>query len=252
MNFNYAIDVFIGVDKNLCTLNVPSGSKTAYEAADQWKDFQNIVEIASPYKMPLEVTAGGLAALLPQSVRDTLTYLSLTGTIDARDFRIMRDSLPVLANLDISSASIVGFNGNDGTSIRGTNNYEANTIPEFAFCNKDWVGKNSLVSIVFPTTITTIQYCAFVRCNSLKLLNIPEGVTTIVDAAFSECAGLTNINIPSSVSTIRDDAFRNSPGQIFVNEMNSQYSSLDGILFNEDKTYIIHCPIDKTGRYSFS
>ena len=36
--------VFENVDKSNCTLFVPFGCKSAYETADGWKDFQNIVE----------------------------------------------------------------------------------------------------------------------------------------------------------------------------------------------------------------
>ena len=42
--------VFDGVNKNTCVLYVPSGSKSAYQVADQWKDFINIVDgvVVSP------------------------------------------------------------------------------------------------------------------------------------------------------------------------------------------------------------
>ena len=37
--------VFGNVDKSLCTLKVPKGSKDAYRQADGWKDFVNIEEV---------------------------------------------------------------------------------------------------------------------------------------------------------------------------------------------------------------
>ena len=33
------------IDKSTCTLYVPAGSGEAYAAADQWKDFLNIIEV---------------------------------------------------------------------------------------------------------------------------------------------------------------------------------------------------------------
>lgn len=36
--------VFSGIDKTKCTLFVPFGSKSLYQAEDNWKDFQNIIE----------------------------------------------------------------------------------------------------------------------------------------------------------------------------------------------------------------
>ena len=40
-------NVFYGVNKTSCTLYVPVGTKTAYQAANQWKDFVNIVEFTT-------------------------------------------------------------------------------------------------------------------------------------------------------------------------------------------------------------
>jgi hypothetical protein len=36
-------DVFSFVNKSTCTLYVPTGSKALYQAANQWKDFTNIL-----------------------------------------------------------------------------------------------------------------------------------------------------------------------------------------------------------------
>jgi len=40
-------DVFGSVDKTSCILFVPAGSRELYAAADQWKDFKNIVEMTT-------------------------------------------------------------------------------------------------------------------------------------------------------------------------------------------------------------
>jgi hypothetical protein len=45
INLNPSESVFMYVDKNTCTLYVPYGSKPAYQVANQWKDFTNIVEM---------------------------------------------------------------------------------------------------------------------------------------------------------------------------------------------------------------
>ena len=39
------VAVFRGMDKSLCTLKVPKGSKDAYRQADGWKEFPNIEEV---------------------------------------------------------------------------------------------------------------------------------------------------------------------------------------------------------------
>ena len=41
--------VFLNVDKTACTLYVPAGSKTAYETAEGWREFENIEEYGEDY-----------------------------------------------------------------------------------------------------------------------------------------------------------------------------------------------------------
>ena len=51
--------VFGNVDKSLCTLKVPKGSKDAYSQADGWKDFANNIE---------EVDVTGIEAVTAEGV----------------------------------------------------------------------------------------------------------------------------------------------------------------------------------------
>jgi hypothetical protein len=44
VNLDNSYGVFFGVDQDLCILQIPFGSLEAYKSADQWKDFQNIIE----------------------------------------------------------------------------------------------------------------------------------------------------------------------------------------------------------------
>ncbi|HEX7583948.1 MAG TPA: hypothetical protein VF373_04615, partial [Prolixibacteraceae bacterium] len=49
----------------------------------------------------VNVTAGSLSLALTNTEKSTITNLTLTGTIDARDFKTMRDSMTVLAEIDL-------------------------------------------------------------------------------------------------------------------------------------------------------
>lgn len=68
--------VFGGVNLSLCTLYVPAGSKSYYQAADYWKDFANIVEINS--KAPAIDSAS--ISLYPTTVTDNFSVIGLEGT----------------------------------------------------------------------------------------------------------------------------------------------------------------------------
>jgi hypothetical protein len=45
VNLSSSSNVFTGVNTNMCILYVPSGSLSAYQTANQWKDFAHIVGI---------------------------------------------------------------------------------------------------------------------------------------------------------------------------------------------------------------
>ncbi|MFR1841392.1 MAG: leucine-rich repeat protein [Oscillospiraceae bacterium] len=80
-------------------------------------------------------------------------------------------------------------------------------------------------------------------------------VTRIKDFVFAFCFGLTEITIPDSVIFIDDAAFNIcvSLENINVSENSNNFCSLDGVLFNKEKTNLIKYPsAKKTERYTIS
>ena len=151
-------------------------------------------------------TAGTLSASMSLNELSTITNLTLTGTVDARDFKTMREEMPLLAVLDLSGVTIVAYSGTEGSSWN--TNYAANAVPENAFLNPDTSqGKKSLISVILPSSITSIGKVAFRRCSGLTSVTIPTSVISIGISAFEGCSGLTSLTIPSSVTTIDNSAF---------------------------------------------
>ncbi|MFA9392088.1 MAG: leucine-rich repeat protein [Prolixibacteraceae bacterium] len=175
----------------------------------------------------VEVIAGKLKYILSNQL-STTTDLILTGTIDARDFRTMRDDMPALNEINLSDATIVAYIGTEGTVIRNYSvTYLANEIPRDAFFTRNPNdGKYSLISIILPQTVNSIG-----------------------SFALGKCTGINSIEIPSSVTQIEDEAFYLFKGLINVETNNSNYSSLEGVLFNKNRTTLIKCPSLKTGSY---
>ena len=135
----------------------------------------------------VNITAGGLSTALTATEKSTITNLTVTGTIDARDFKLMSFDMPLLSILDLSVANVVE---------------PANEIPESAFedCS-------NLTSIILPSSLTAIGKSAFYNCSSLKSIVIPNGVTSIQNSTFEKCINLKSILIPSSVTSIGEYAF---------------------------------------------
>jgi BspA type Leucine rich repeat region (6 copies)/Domain of unknown function (DUF6383) len=173
----------------------------------------------------VDCTAGTLSSLLTASEKSTVTDLTLTGTIDARDFMTMRDNMPALAKIDIGTVTIAVYQNN-----------LANQIPAGAFCDTiKWNSAIYLKSIVMPTNITSIGRNAFFNCTGLTgNLTIPNLITSIGNRAFMYCAGFTgSLTIPNSVTSIGDNAFDGCHG--FTGNLiipNSVISIGDGAFLN--------------------
>ncbi|MCI6190137.1 MAG: leucine-rich repeat protein, partial [Clostridium sp.] len=117
------------------------------------------------------------------------------------------------------------------------------TIPNLVTSieEKTFWGCGNLTSIIIPNSVTSIGESAFDCCHNLKSVTIPNTVTSIGDFAFNSCENLTSITIPDSVTSIGMEAF-DFCGLINVDKNNKHFSSENGILFNKNKTELIHYP----------
>ena len=154
--------------------------------------------------------AGSLSSLLTTVEKSNVTNLTISGNLDARDFKTLRDELTVLQVLDISSVAISAYNGSEGTypASWGSATYSVNSLPQYSF-NKDVIiGKQSLKIVVLPESVTSIGHSAFKGCSNLTDVNLPVSLTRIENDAFYECTKLMNLTIPDYVSSIGSSAYQ--------------------------------------------
>ena len=106
---------------------------------------------------------------------------------------------------------------------------------------------SSLTAVTIPASVTNIGSWAFSLCSQLTAVTIPEGVATIGNYAFGLCSSLTAVNIPASAINIGDWVFDNCSALTAINVAgsNTAYYSVNGILFNKDKTTLICYPAGK-------
>ena len=108
-------------------------------------------------------------------------------------------------------------------------------------------GCTSLKSITIPNSVMSIGSSAFRGCTSLTSITIPNSVTSIESDAFGGCTSLTSITIPNSVTSIESDAFGGCTSLTAINvaTRNQNYVSVNGVLYDKNKTVIIRYPAGK-------
>ena len=108
----------------------------------------------------------------------------------------------------------------------------------------------SIASVSIPNSVTSIGNYAFYGCTIASVM-IPNNVTNIGSYAFYGCR-IASFVIPGSVTIIGEGAFASCTNltEITVDEPNSNYSSLTGVLFNESQNTLIQCPGGKIGSFT--
>ncbi len=140
--------------------------------------------------------AGTMISQMTEEEANSITHLTLTGNINAEDFKRLRDDFHSLEVLDISNADIKMYSGKGGTYPEKFYIYMANFIPAYAFCkveNGVATGKKSLKQVILSEKIKNIEDAAFKGCENLTVCKInkktppnllPEALADSVTAIF--------------------------------------------------------------------
>lgn len=158
------------------------------------------------------------------------------------DFRSLKN---IIIPDSVTSIGSCAFEGcRNLTNIEIPNSVKVIGIRAFRYCI-------SLTKIEIPDSVEYIQNFAFNHCENLKDVKIPDSVIDIGSGAFSYCKSLKDVTIPSSVTNIEGHIFNSCSNLLSINvsENNTCYSSLDGILFNKEKTELLEYPAGKSGEY---
>ena len=100
-------------------------------------------------------------------------------------------------------------------------------------------GLINITSVTLPSTMKKIGGYAFENCQNLESVILNEGLETISGRAFSECVSLKTIHLPASLTQLGNNAFVGCALSFTVDEAHAVYSTIDGVLFNKDKTTLL-------------
>ena len=146
--------------------------------------------------------------------------------------------------------------------------------PKILYIGMRAFANSGLTEISIPKEIETIANQAFYKCEALKKIDFSDGVKEIKEAAFSycsaleeihlskvltkigkeafyACSSLTEITLPKKLINIGEDAFGACKAlkEIKVEVGNTAFTSIDGVLFNKEKTTLLTFPFANTANY---
>lgn len=142
----------------------------------------------------------------------------------------------------VASIGPKAFAGND--SITGV------VIPSGVVEIKDFAfdGCKSLNKIIFPSNSVVIGEGVFFRCPAVRNVTL-GGDWTVVDLKIFEWSdSLNNIRIPAKVKTLRNLKSLDHLEVVDVDVNNSNFTSVDGLLYNKDMTTLYACPRNRGGK----
>ena len=217
------------------TLNVPSGTYSAYMASD-WAQYFTTIDDGEEHGsyengVATVVTAGTLSTLIPEEEKYTITTLKVVGPLNGDDIRFIREMAGRDVNGDETEGQLVDLDMSEASIVEGGGEYTGSYYPNddlnAGYISSSYTSDNKvgnymfsltiLKNITLPSNITSIGEGAFCYCVSLPSITIPDGVTSIGEWAFRGCSSLANITIPDGLTSIEDHAFYNCSSLISIN-----------------------------------
>lgn len=130
------------------------------------------------------------------------TTLTVTGQMDARDFKFIVTELTNLETLDLGEVEIVAYENLATSTLANQYSFAAGEVPAMGLA-----GQQHLTSVVLPRTVHTLGTAALAACPALTTVTMGEKLETIGDYAISACPALPSVTIPAGVTTVGTGAF---------------------------------------------
>ncbi len=191
--------------------------------------------------------SGMLSVLLsPQDAKVT-TKLTVSGEMDARDFRYLQDSFPVLDKLDIENVKISAYEGVKGTLLctdlkTGEREdcsfnrlYPENELPEYCFQYPD-KERQTAFTVILPKSIKSIGQRAFSWVTPLEVIIPDDIVVDSLGLGVFEYTDLDTIILPASVTAFEGQLFWQCRQLEYADLSKTQITFLPPLTFGDCKS----------------
>lgn len=172
--------------------------------------------------------AGKLGALMGNHLYE-YTQLSIVGDLNGDDLVCLRTMTGRDGNNEATAGKLADINMADAHIVAGGSDFG----PYYRHTENQVVGQG-----------------LFAQCNQLRHIILPSDVIRIEKDVFADCTSLKEIEIPASVNQMIPSSGCTALENIHVSKANTQYSSVDGVLFNKAETEILWFPMGKQGDYT--
>lgn len=226
LNFSSLDGVLFNKDRTALVF-FPNSKSTSYEIPDSVTTI-SIYAFSDCYKLE--------SVTIPNSVKSINDY-AFRNCISLTSITLPNGVISIGSNAFQYCSGLTSITIPDGVTSIGQYS--------FADCK-------SLTSITLPNGITSIGNNTFENCSGLKSITIPNSVTEIGYYAFQNCSGLTSFRFPDAVNNIKVSSFTGCTNlnEFIVGSNNSNYSTMDGVVFNNDKSKLLLFPNAKSGPYT--
>ncbi len=241
--------------KNLTKVVIPS----TVSQIGSWSTFEGCQSLRNVTIMGDLDNYSGFSNFYANTPSDLVTYVTSkwtgpTGTWNDRAVRTMSEPIWTIENGVLTAVDLNGATDIEiPSTVKSIGDYALRSkgmtsliIPDsvtnigyfaVAYCNK-------LSSVAIPPTCTNVGRYAFHACQGLVSVSIPEGVSNLREYAFYSCRELDSVCIPSSVTNLEHGVFADCSKlkAISVDDHNTKYCSINGMLMSKDKTTLVTCP----------
>ncbi len=93
-------------------------------------------------------------------------------------------------------------------------------------------------------SVTAITEGTFAKNDKLTQINVCNSVVNVAEGAFSGCTTLKKVSFGNGVAVVYASSFDACPAleTIEVSVTNVNFTSVDGVLYTEDKSVLVRCP----------
>ncbi|MCR4625236.1 MAG: leucine-rich repeat domain-containing protein [Lachnospiraceae bacterium] len=242
------VKVLSGIDSSLSTINVESGTviidKLNISGHYYKVDTINLPSSVEKINAYAFYGASGLKNInLPKNVISLGAYAFSGSGIESI-------TIP---------ASVTYINGDcfadyDGKVSLAKNTGVLRSYKDGIYIEEEWWGEKEYKLVYYPSDKTTIEFLEgtgdigehVLKNCSLRELTLPEGLYSLY-LDLSNAKSLTTLTLSSTVAYVNTYGFRYAPAlmNIFVDENNASFTSVDGCLYDKDMTTLYLAPTTK-------